>query len=134
MAGSKERQGDFVFTANETGEYRFCFNNEMSTFAEKMVDFEIAVCYNFCTSEKKTEKKLIVPTRLKTKRKRPSPQNKAPQNHRRISLKNQFSRSPRSFLPSTETRSISEHARTAISAPYEAQRGGFSTFRLQSQR
>src|SRR5205085_6476643 len=26
------------------GEYRFCFNNEMSTFAEKFVDFEIAVC------------------------------------------------------------------------------------------
>jgi hypothetical protein len=45
MAGTKERQGDFVFTANETGEYRFCFNNEMSTFAEKMVDFEIAVCH-----------------------------------------------------------------------------------------
>ena len=43
MDGSKERQGDFVFTANEVGEYRFCFNNEMSTFAEKMVDFEIAV-------------------------------------------------------------------------------------------
>lgn len=43
MEGSKERQGDFVFTAGETGEYRFCFNNEMSTFAEKMVDFEIAV-------------------------------------------------------------------------------------------
>ncbi|KAF2201040.1 erp2,4 [Delitschia confertaspora ATCC 74209] len=41
--GSKERQGDFVFTANDPGEYRFCFNNEMSTFAEKMVDFEIAV-------------------------------------------------------------------------------------------
>jgi hypothetical protein len=32
-----------VFTANDPGEYRFCFNNEMSTFAEKMVDFEIAV-------------------------------------------------------------------------------------------
>jgi hypothetical protein len=32
--GQKERQGDFVFTANEPGEYRFCFNNEMSTFAE----------------------------------------------------------------------------------------------------
>jgi emp24/gp25L/p24 family/GOLD len=44
MDGSKERQGDFVFTANDAGEYRFCFNNEMSTFAEKMVDFEIAVC------------------------------------------------------------------------------------------
>lgn len=43
MDGTKERQGDFVFTANDEGEYRFCFNNEMSTFAEKMVDFEIAV-------------------------------------------------------------------------------------------
>ncbi|KAL8970881.1 MAG: hypothetical protein Q9183_001309 [Haloplaca sp. 2 TL-2023] len=43
MDGTKERQGDFVFTAKEQGEYRFCFNNEMSTFAEKMVDFEIAV-------------------------------------------------------------------------------------------
>ena len=43
MEGTKERQGDFVFTAKEPGEYRFCFNNEMSTFAEKMVDFEIAV-------------------------------------------------------------------------------------------
>jgi len=44
MEGSKERQGDFVFTAKEQGEYRFCFNNEMSTWVEKMVDFEIAVC------------------------------------------------------------------------------------------
>ncbi|KAF2746177.1 hypothetical protein M011DRAFT_459676 [Sporormia fimetaria CBS 119925] len=43
LDGTKERQGDFVFTATETGEYRFCFNNEMSTFAEKVVDFEIAV-------------------------------------------------------------------------------------------
>jgi len=43
MDGSKERQGDFVFTATEAGEYRFCFNNQMSTFAEKFVDFEIAV-------------------------------------------------------------------------------------------
>ncbi|KAF1813875.1 hypothetical protein P152DRAFT_457247 [Eremomyces bilateralis CBS 781.70] len=42
-AGQKERQGDFVFTANDPGEYAFCFNNEMSTFAEKMVDFEIIV-------------------------------------------------------------------------------------------
>lgn len=41
--GTKERQGDFVFTAQSIGEYKFCFNNEMSTFAEKMVDFEIAV-------------------------------------------------------------------------------------------
>lgn len=43
MDGQRERQGDFVFTAAELGEYRFCFNNEMSTFAEKFVDFEIAV-------------------------------------------------------------------------------------------
>ncbi|KAL2040725.1 hypothetical protein N7G274_006704 [Stereocaulon virgatum] len=43
MENSKERQLDAVFTAKETGEYTFCFNNEMSTFAEKMVDFEIAV-------------------------------------------------------------------------------------------
>ena len=43
MANSKERQGDFVFTATDSGEYRVCFNNDMSTFAEKMVDFEIAV-------------------------------------------------------------------------------------------
>ncbi|KAK7890428.1 hypothetical protein LTR67_008315 [Exophiala xenobiotica] len=43
MEGEKERQGDFVFTAQNPGEYRFCFNNEMSTFADKMVDFEVAV-------------------------------------------------------------------------------------------
>ncbi|KAG0331123.1 hypothetical protein BG000_011185 [Podila horticola] len=39
----KERQGDYVFTANEEGEYAFCFSNDMSTFAEKVVDFEISV-------------------------------------------------------------------------------------------
>jgi hypothetical protein len=43
LDGSKERQGDFVFTANDIGEYSFCFSNDMSTFAEKMVDFEIAI-------------------------------------------------------------------------------------------
>lgn len=43
MEATKERQGDFVFTAKEAGEYRFCFDNDMSTFAEKTVDFEIAV-------------------------------------------------------------------------------------------
>lgn len=44
LDGEKERQGDFVFTALDSGEYKFCFNNQMSTFAEKFVDFEIAVC------------------------------------------------------------------------------------------
>ncbi|KAH6686221.1 ERP3 protein [Plectosphaerella plurivora] len=43
LEGEKERQGDFVFTAGQKGDYEFCFNNEMSTFAEKFVDFEIAV-------------------------------------------------------------------------------------------
>lgn len=43
LEGAKERQGDFVFTANNVGDYKFCFSNDMSTFAEKMVDFEIAV-------------------------------------------------------------------------------------------
>ena len=43
MNGQKERQGDFVFTANEVGEYRFCFDNSVSTFSDKVVDFEISV-------------------------------------------------------------------------------------------
>ena len=43
MDGQNERQGDFVFTANEVGEYKFCFSNEMSTYTGKYVDFEIAV-------------------------------------------------------------------------------------------
>lgn len=56
LDGTKERQGDFVFTAQSVGEYRFCFNNEMSTFAEKMVDFEIAVrLYYPCTPPPKKE-------------------------------------------------------------------------------
>jgi hypothetical protein len=38
----KQRQGDWVFKAETVGEYEFCFSNEMSTFAEKVVDFEIS--------------------------------------------------------------------------------------------
>lgn len=37
----KQRQGEFVFTAEDVGEYEFCFANGMSTFADKVVDFEI---------------------------------------------------------------------------------------------
>lgn len=37
----KQRQGDFLFTADVVGEYEFCFSNGMSTYAEKVVDFEI---------------------------------------------------------------------------------------------
>lgn len=43
LKDSKERQGDFVFTAQNVGEYRFCFSNEGYTASDKMVDFEIAV-------------------------------------------------------------------------------------------
>lgn len=43
LDGQRERQGDYVFTANHVGEYAFCFSNDMSTFAEKLVDFEITV-------------------------------------------------------------------------------------------
>ena len=43
LEGEKERQGDFVFTALEVGEYRFCFDNSMSTLTDKLVDFEISV-------------------------------------------------------------------------------------------
>jgi hypothetical protein len=66
MDGEKERQGDFVFTALETGEYKFCFNNQMSTFAEKFVDFEIAVCgatILLCMSTRR--KKMMIFPRLK---------------------------------------------------------------------
>ncbi|KYK61570.1 endosomal cargo receptor [Drechmeria coniospora] len=43
LKGEKERQGDFVFTAQKTGDYSFCFDNDMSTFADKFIDFEISV-------------------------------------------------------------------------------------------
>jgi hypothetical protein len=46
MEGEKEKQGDFVFTANDIGEYKFCFDNDMSTYSEKFVDFEITVSGN----------------------------------------------------------------------------------------
>jgi hypothetical protein len=38
IEGEKERQGDYVFTANYPGEYRFCFDNAVSTFTDKLVD------------------------------------------------------------------------------------------------
>jgi hypothetical protein len=43
FSGEKERQGDFVFTATQVGEYRFCFDNAISTFSEKLIDFDISV-------------------------------------------------------------------------------------------
>lgn len=41
LSKNKERQGDMFITAQHPGEYEFCFSNEMSTFADKVIDFEI---------------------------------------------------------------------------------------------
>lgn len=43
IEGERERQGDFIFTADAVGEYSFCFSNDMSSFSEKLVDFDIMV-------------------------------------------------------------------------------------------
>ncbi|CDU22288.1 related to ERP2-p24 protein involved in membrane trafficking [Sporisorium scitamineum] len=43
ISGHKERQLDIIFTGNTVGEYTFCFENVMSTIAEKLVDFDITV-------------------------------------------------------------------------------------------
>ncbi|KAI9026509.1 emp24/gp25L/p24 family protein [Phycomyces nitens] len=43
LDGERKRQGDYVFTAQDAGEYAFCFSNSMSTFADKLVDFEITI-------------------------------------------------------------------------------------------
>lgn len=37
MEGTKSSQEDFVFTANEFGEFRFCFQNNKSSHYEKLV-------------------------------------------------------------------------------------------------
>ena len=43
LDGQRERQGDYVLTANTVGEYSFCFENDMSTLTDKLVDFDIMV-------------------------------------------------------------------------------------------
>ncbi len=43
LDGTRERQGDYILTANQLGEYSFCFINDMSTLTEKLVDFDIMV-------------------------------------------------------------------------------------------
>jgi len=43
LEGLRERQGDYVLTGNTVGEYAFCFENDMSTLTEKLVDFDIMV-------------------------------------------------------------------------------------------
>jgi hypothetical protein len=43
LSGEKERQGHNVLTANSVGEYSFCFENDMSTLTDNLVDFDIIV-------------------------------------------------------------------------------------------
>lgn len=43
VSEEKQRQGDFIINADIAGEYELCFSNGMSTFAEKVIDFEIKV-------------------------------------------------------------------------------------------
>ncbi|KAI0764448.1 emp24/gp25L/p24 family/GOLD-domain-containing protein [Irpex lacteus] len=43
LDGQCGRQGDYVLTTNTVGEYSFCFENEMSTLNEKLIDFDIMV-------------------------------------------------------------------------------------------
>lgn len=80
LSGTKERQGDFVFTAQSVGEYSFCFNNEMSTFAEKLVDFEIAVSFQSFSNfiQEVTILMFCLLNRSKTSKKRNFPRSKAP--------------------------------------------------------
>ncbi|GBE85745.1 emp24/gp25L/p24 family/GOLD-domain-containing protein [Sparassis latifolia] len=43
LDATRERQGDYVLTANTVGEYAFCFENDMSTLTDKLIDFDIMV-------------------------------------------------------------------------------------------
>ncbi|ORX53579.1 hypothetical protein DM01DRAFT_1322537 [Hesseltinella vesiculosa] len=55
LEGERERQGDYVMNARHAGEYSLCFSNEMSTFAEKLVDFEFIVEQHERTPENLSE-------------------------------------------------------------------------------
>lgn len=39
----KESQGEFGFAASQVGEYQFCFSNDMSTFSDKVVEFDLNI-------------------------------------------------------------------------------------------
>ncbi|BEI84964.1 hypothetical protein CcaverHIS002_0503650 [Cutaneotrichosporon cavernicola] len=42
IEGDNERQGDYIFTAKQIGEYSFCFANEAAG-TDKLIDFDIMV-------------------------------------------------------------------------------------------
>ena len=154
MSNPKERQGDFVFTAQDAGEYRVCFNNEMSTFAEKMVDFEIAVrpllniqitafpcpfLYSpnlFLISTKRPAFPVILSHgskrvfRSKMKPGLPYRKSKAQPLNKHRHWKSQSSSSQANSRLSIVTRSTSGPVRIETSAPYGVRKKEFSISRL----
>ncbi|KAL2918323.1 hypothetical protein HK105_202250 [Polyrhizophydium stewartii] len=55
LKGTSERQGDYVLSAKQSGEYTLCFSNAMSTFAEKTIDFDITAEHETPESGKKSK-------------------------------------------------------------------------------
>lgn len=133
LDGTKERQGDFVFTAQSIGEYRFCFNNEMSTFAEKLVDFEIAVCwdprlhhYLLFLRHWNNIDWFFNPTRSKTKNVRNSLPDRVPAPSRPPRSRSPSTSFLPSFRPFLETRNTSGPERTVTLALFVALNVGSS--------
>lgn len=86
LDGEKERQGDYVFTATEIGEYRFCFDNTMSTFSDKIVDFEISVGQ---AHQAQQEIHWLTRSRSRTNRERTSLKKQEPAQNNSAALKRQ---------------------------------------------
>lgn len=129
LDGQKERQGDFVFTANDVGEYSFCFNNEMSTYTDKFVDFEISVS----SIPQSQPGRLLTRNPLSRSRTRPASTSPPSRAHRPSKPRPSRSPSSRSLArcrPSRATKSTSEPARTATSAPSGAPSSALSTLPL----
>ncbi|KAJ1656240.1 hypothetical protein IWQ61_004149 [Dispira simplex] len=43
FAAEAQKQGDYVFTGNDVGEYKFCFNNGVASREDKLIDFDVSV-------------------------------------------------------------------------------------------
>lgn len=131
--GTKERQGDFVFTGNEIGDYSFCFNNEMSTVTDKFVDFEIAVSNPCILLERiflQAQTKNSADNRACRLRMKPEsifPPRREPPPNKPLPSRSPSSRFRARCPPYHETKSTSAHVRTATSAPSGALRRGLST-------
>ncbi|ORY53196.1 hypothetical protein BCR33DRAFT_655197, partial [Rhizoclosmatium globosum] len=58
MTGNKEQTGDYVFSAPQIGEFKYCFFNTVSSFAEKKFDFEILAQHEIPSKNYQKEKDL----------------------------------------------------------------------------